>query len=82
MLVVRPTTKYQGCCGRGVDGLGNANLVAREDAADIDLVGGKVGEAVVAIARHQVPLVAEVMVHAGGKEVAASAESKRWLCSR
>ncbi len=51
--------------------LRNAQSVSREDTADVGLVGGEVGEAVIAVARHQMPLGAEIMVHAGGKEVAA-----------
>ena len=55
----------------GCQGLRNTEGIARKDTTDIDLVGGKVGEAVITVARHQVPLGAEIMVHAGGKEVAA-----------
>ncbi len=55
----------------GRHGLGNAKGVARKDTTDIDLVVRKVGEAVIAVARHQVPLCAKVVIQAGSEEVAA-----------
>src|ERR1700748_2170996 len=71
MVVVSPDDEIPRLLRTRRHGLRNAKGISRKHTANVDLVGGKVGEAVVAVARHQVPLGAEVMVHTGGKEVAA-----------
>src|SRR6185312_7120412 len=50
---------------------GSAERAATEDAADVVLAVGDAGQFVIAIAGHEVPLVAEVVVEAGDSEVVA-----------
>ena len=70
MLVVTCVTKYQGCWGRLESGNGDAELVACKEAAYIDLSVIGILLAVIAIARHEVPVLAEIMIKTGDGEVA------------
>ena len=64
-----PGDKVPGLLRTAGDGGRGAQFVACEESTDIDLAGRSLGQLVIAVAGHPVPLVAEVMVDAGHKKV-------------
>src|SRR5215470_16427506 len=51
-------------------GIDDAQLVAWEESANVDLVHGGTQEPVVAVARHEVPLRAKIVIDSSNAEVA------------
>ena len=67
--MVRPATRYHGCCGRLATATGVPSLSpVKNPPMSTWLVRG-LGQLVVAIAGHEVPLIAEVVIEAPNEEV-------------